>query len=199
MQGRHFRHVPAANVLVARNRIQEHCAGPTRATRQHKAHHTNRRTRPRSEFKKGLRTDSQGEVSKASEDQRRAARERTWGRGPSSWAHDPCTCNPTGDRCKREKNLREKGGTYFESWSSRRIRPSGQCLGRMHPHHGTLRRSHTRHKATQNTPHQQKNEARSELKKCLRTDSQGEVSKANEDAVRHVKGLGPLAVVVAAR
>jgi hypothetical protein len=34
---------------------------------------------------------------------------------------------------------------------------------------------------TQNTPHQQKNEARSEFKKGLRTESQGKVSKASED------------------
>jgi hypothetical protein len=74
---RHCRHVPAANVLVERIRLIEHCAGPTRATKQHKTHHTNKKNEARSEFKKGLRTDSQGKASKASEDQRRAARERT--------------------------------------------------------------------------------------------------------------------------
>jgi hypothetical protein len=69
--GGHSRHVPAANVLVERSRIKEHCAGPTRGTKQQKTHHTNKKNEARSEFKKGLRTDSQGKVSKASEDQRR--------------------------------------------------------------------------------------------------------------------------------
>jgi hypothetical protein len=50
--GGHCRHVPAANVLVERIRIIEHCAGPTRATRQHKTHHTNKKNKARSEFKK---------------------------------------------------------------------------------------------------------------------------------------------------
>jgi hypothetical protein len=39
-------------------RITEHCKRPTRATRQHKTHHTNKKNEARSEVKKGLRTDS---------------------------------------------------------------------------------------------------------------------------------------------
>jgi hypothetical protein len=35
--------------------------GPTHATKQHKTHHTNKKNEARSEFKKGLQTDSQGE------------------------------------------------------------------------------------------------------------------------------------------
>ena len=50
--GDHGRHVPAANVLVERICISEHCTGPTRATRQHKIHHTNKKNEARSEDKK---------------------------------------------------------------------------------------------------------------------------------------------------
>jgi hypothetical protein len=63
-------------------------------------------------------TDSQGKVSKARKDQRRAARERTAGCWPSSLAHDPFTRNPPGARCKRKKNVREEGGTYLTAWLS---------------------------------------------------------------------------------
>ena len=113
-----------------------------------------------------------------------AARERTGAVGPSSWHTTLAHATPPGDRCKREKNVREKGGTYLKTWWSPMTRPNYQCLGRTHSPQRSLQTSHTRHKATQNTPHQQKNEARSEFKKGLPTDSQGEVSKASEDQRR---------------
>jgi hypothetical protein len=53
------RHVPAANVLVERNRTVENCASPTHATSD-KTHHTNRRTRPGQSFK-SLRTTRKDE------------------------------------------------------------------------------------------------------------------------------------------
>ena len=77
MHGGNCRHVPAANVLVEQIRRKEHCAGPTRATRQHKTHHTNKKNEARSEFKKVFERIRKGKVSKASEDRSHAARERT--------------------------------------------------------------------------------------------------------------------------
>jgi hypothetical protein len=70
----HGRHVPAANVLVERTRIIEHCARPTHATSNTNHQHKNE---ARSEFKKIFERSRKGKLSKASEDQRRAARERT--------------------------------------------------------------------------------------------------------------------------
>ena len=70
-------------------------------------------------------------------------------------------------------------------------RPSRQCLGRTHPQNRTLCRFHTRHKeATQNTPHQQEERGPVRVQKGLRTDSQGEVSKAGEDQRRGTTGMG---------
>ena len=65
IHGGHCRHVPAANVLVERNRIIEHCRKVPHAPQgKHKTHHTNRRTRP-GQSSKNLRTDSRGKVSTA--------------------------------------------------------------------------------------------------------------------------------------
>jgi hypothetical protein len=72
----HRGHVPAANVLVEHNRILEHCASHTHATSNPK-HTTPTEERGSVRVQKGPRTDSQGEVSKASEDRSHAARERT--------------------------------------------------------------------------------------------------------------------------
>ena len=100
MHGGHFRHVPAANVLVERTPrmiVIEHCAGPTRATKQHKTHHTNKKIEARSEFKKVL-----GRIRKVKRARQVKIKGTRHVKGLRPWAvvvaHDPCTRNPSGDR-----------------------------------------------------------------------------------------------------
>ena len=108
----HCRHVPAANGLVEITRMSEHCAGPTRAT-SNTTHTTSTEGRGPVRVQKGLERIRKGEVSKASEDQRRAARERTAAVGCRRGTRPFHAHTPPGDRCKREKErAREGGGSY---------------------------------------------------------------------------------------
>ena len=109
---RHCRHVPAANVLVERIRRIEHCAGPTRATSNTK-HTTPTEERGPVRVQKGPRTDSQGEVSKASEDQMCAARERTGAVGRRRGCHDPCTRNPSRGSMQEGKRTWGRRGRHL--------------------------------------------------------------------------------------
>ena len=62
---------------------------------------------------KGPRTDSQGKVSKASEDQMCAARERTGAVGRRRGCHDPCTRNPSRGSMQEEKRTCERRGRHL--------------------------------------------------------------------------------------
>jgi hypothetical protein len=159
----------------------EHCAGPTRATSNTK-HTTPTEERGPVRVQKGPPTDSQGEVSKASEDQMCAARERTGAVGGRRGCHDPCTRIPPRGSMQEGKRTWERRGRHSLACMVVTVDTSQRPMSWSNEP-AFLNTAQVPHATQSNTKHTTPTEERGPVRvqKGPPTDSQGEVSKESED------------------
>jgi hypothetical protein len=174
----HFRHVSAANVLVKRTRVIKHCAGPTRATSNTK-HTTPTEERGPVRVQKGLRTDSQGEVSKASEDQRRAARERTGTVSRRRGTRPLHTQSLRGSMQEGKERARE--GRHLLVFMVVTDDTSQRPMSWSNSASRNTAKFHTRHKQHKTHHSNRRTRPGQSSNKSSNGSAQGEVSKASED------------------